>query len=143
MRILQCLWFGTLLLDSPYYTDIQRLGMVKNQQQLEQNDIITTFKVRQFIIRLYRDSFISFKRYMNEKKIQVLSDVVEDHLFIDQFDGLPRTQQIDAVCWVFPNIFCYYTRKKYILQVIGCTNIPGWSKSKLNFTKDWKNKGIW
>ena len=45
-----------------------------------------------------RDSFISLKRTINEKKIQVLTDVVEDHLLIDQFDGLPRTQQqIDAV----------------------------------------------
>ena len=65
---------------------------------IEQNDIITTFKVRQFIIRLTRDSFISLKRTINEKKLQVLTDVVEDQLFIDQFDGLPRTQQqIDAV----------------------------------------------
>ena len=52
-----------------------------------------SFQVRQFIIRLTRDSFISLKRTINEKKIQVLTDVVEDHLLIDQFDGLPRTQQ--------------------------------------------------
>ena len=52
-----------------------------------------SIQVRQFIIRLTRDSFISLKRTINEKKIQVLTDVVEDHLLIDQFDGLPRTQQ--------------------------------------------------
>lgn len=84
--------------DSPYMEDIKRLGSIVNRKQLEQNDIITTFKVRQFIIRLTRDSFISLKRTINEKKIQVLTDVVEDQLLIDQFDGLPRTQQqIDAV----------------------------------------------
>lgn len=84
--------------DSPYREDIKRLGGIMNREQLEQNDIITTFKVRQFIIRLTRDSFISLKRTFNEKKLQVLTDVIEDHLLIDQFDGLPRTQQqIDAV----------------------------------------------
>ena len=55
--------------------------------------VLFKFKVRQFIIRLTRDSFISLKRTIAEKKIQVLTDVVEDHLLIDQFDGLPRTQQ--------------------------------------------------
>ena len=61
--------------------------------QFHRRDPKVSFQVRQFIIRLTRDSFISLKRTINEKKIQVLTDVVEDHLLIDQFDGLPRTQQ--------------------------------------------------
>ena len=41
---------------------------------------------------------MALKRNFQEKKLQVLMDVIEDHLLIDQFDGLPRTQQqIDAV----------------------------------------------
>ena len=32
-------------MDSPYMEDIQRLGTITNRKQLEQNDIITTFKV--------------------------------------------------------------------------------------------------
>ena len=31
--------------DSPYMEDIKRLGSIVNRKQLEQNDIITTFKV--------------------------------------------------------------------------------------------------
>lgn len=45
-----------------------------------------------------RDSLLSLKRHINDRNIQVLIDILEDHLFIDQFDGLPRTrEQIDAV----------------------------------------------
>ena len=84
--------------DSPYIEDIRRLATVTNKKQLAQNDVITTFKVRHFIIRMTRDSLLSLKRHINDRNIQVLIDILEDHLFIDQFDGLPRTrEQIDAV----------------------------------------------
>ena len=63
-----------------------------------QQKFLSLLKVRQFIIRLTRDSTMALKRNFQEKKLQVLMDVIEDHLLIDQFDGLPRTQQqIDAV----------------------------------------------
>ena len=45
--------------DSPYREDIKRLGCIMNRDQLEQNDIISTFKVRDryiffFIISTWR-----------------------------------------------------------------------------------------
>ena len=45
--------------DSPYREDIKRLGCIMNRDQLEQNDIISTFKVRDTKIR--RDLFLRLK----------------------------------------------------------------------------------
>ncbi|CAG0882185.1 unnamed protein product [Cyprideis torosa] len=80
-----------------YEKDIQKLRTIKKKQQMQGNIFLDTFKANQFTVRLSRDAYSSLKRFLEEKKHNLLLNIIQEHIYLDIYEGLPRTKaQIDA-----------------------------------------------
>jgi len=80
-----------------YKEDMKQLSTVSKQEHMKGNQLLDNFKSSKFVIKMSRDSYNHLKRHLQEKKHNVLLNIVQEHLFIDVFDGIPRNkQQIDA-----------------------------------------------
>ncbi|XP_022326421.2 transcription initiation factor TFIID subunit 5-like [Crassostrea virginica] len=80
-----------------YQEDLQRLATVTKKEHMKGNELMESFKASKFVIKMSRDSYNHLKRYLQENKMKPLLTIIQEHLFIDVFDGVPRTkQQIDA-----------------------------------------------
>lgn len=56
------------------------------------------FRTSKFVLRISRDSYQLLKRHLQEKQNNQIWNIVQEHLYIDIFDGMPRSkQQIDAM----------------------------------------------
>ena len=64
-----------------------------------------------------RDSYNHLKRHLQEKKQNQLLNIIQEHLFIDVFDGAPRTkQQIDATAGGLAGEACRDANKVSLAQ---------------------------
>ncbi|ELT88262.1 hypothetical protein CAPTEDRAFT_225253 [Capitella teleta] len=80
-----------------YQEDLVQLATVTKAEHMAGNQLLDNFKGSKFTIRMSRDSYNHLKRHLLEQKLNILLTIIQDHLFIDVFDGVPRTkQQIDA-----------------------------------------------
>ncbi|WAR09502.1 TAF5-like protein [Mya arenaria] len=60
------------------------------------SQIMENFKSSKFVLKMSRDSYTHLKRFLQEKHMNVLLNIIQEHMFIDVFDGVPRTKhQID------------------------------------------------
>lgn len=51
----------------------------------------------QFIIRMSRDTISILKRHLQEKKHNLLLNIIQEHLYLDMYEGVARNkEQIDA-----------------------------------------------
>lgn len=56
------------------------------------------FRTSKFVLRISRDSYQLLKRHLQERQNNQIWSIVQEHLYIDIFDGMPRSkQQIDAM----------------------------------------------
>ncbi|XP_006821419.1 transcription initiation factor TFIID subunit 5-like [Saccoglossus kowalevskii] len=77
--------------------DLVKLSTVTKKEHMKSNELMINFRSSKFTIKMSRDSYQLLKRYLNDKQQSVLLDLLQEHLYIDVFDGLPRNkQQIDA-----------------------------------------------
>ncbi|XP_055870350.1 transcription initiation factor TFIID subunit 5-like isoform X2 [Biomphalaria glabrata] len=79
--------------DEYYHEDLSRLACVRKKEHMNGNQLLESFKTSKFVIRMSRDSYTHLKRHFQEKRLSPLLNIIQDHLFIDVFDGVPRTQQ--------------------------------------------------
>ncbi|KAK3780084.1 hypothetical protein RRG08_046146 [Elysia crispata] len=81
--------------DEHRHEDLARLTSVRQKEHMvgSDNQLLESFKTSKFILRMSRDSYTHLKRHLQEKRLSPLLTIVQDHLFIDVFDGVPRTQQ--------------------------------------------------
>ena len=83
-----------------YMEDVRRLSVVTKKEQMKGNEIIDNFRSGQnlFTVRLSRDSYNFFKRFLNDSKNSIVHNIIQEHLYLDIYEGLTRTkQQVDCV----------------------------------------------
>ncbi|KAH3747761.1 hypothetical protein DPMN_182191, partial [Dreissena polymorpha] len=79
-----------------YSEDLSKLATVTKQEHMAGSQIMENFKSSKFVLKMSRDSYTHLKRYLQEKQLKTLLNIIQEHLFIDVFDGVPRTKlQID------------------------------------------------
>lgn len=76
-----------------YAEDLARLAAVQQREHMEMDQMMETFKSSRFVIRMSRDSYTHLKRHLQERHMTLLINMIQEHLFIDVFDGVPRTQE--------------------------------------------------
>ncbi|ESO82043.1 hypothetical protein LOTGIDRAFT_135304, partial [Lottia gigantea] len=82
-----------------YQNDISKLATVTKPEHMKGNQLMENFKASKFVIRMSRDSYTHLKRHLQEKQLNLLLNIIQEHLFIDVFDGVPRNkQQINLTC---------------------------------------------
>ncbi|CAL1534508.1 unnamed protein product [Lymnaea stagnalis] len=75
------------------HEDLAKLSSVRSKEHMSGNQLLENFKTSKFVLRMSRDSYTHLKRHLQEKRLSPLLTIIQDHLFIDVFDGVPRTQQ--------------------------------------------------
>ena len=90
-----------------YTRDIQRLAMVTHTRDFSiHNEVIQTFRdsTLLYTIKMSRDSHNYLKRFLQDKaqassgKAPILVNIIQEHLFIDVYDGLTRTKaNVEAI----------------------------------------------
>ncbi|CAG0921817.1 unnamed protein product [Notodromas monacha] len=78
-----------------YQQDITKLAMITRREHMKHNDFLDTLKSNQFTVRLSRDAYSVLRRFMDEKraKVSVLLNVVQEHLYLDVYEGIPRNKE--------------------------------------------------
>lgn len=93
--------------DFSYSEDIQKLSLVTKREHFSMyNEVIESFRSSQqlYTIRLSRDSHSYLKRFLQDKsqsssgKATILVNIIQEHLFIDVYDGLTRSKaNVEAI----------------------------------------------
>lgn len=84
-------------LDEYYQSDLKKLSNITKREQMAGNQFADTFKSHQFIIRMSRDTLSILKRHTHEKKYSIISNIIQERLYFDMYEGVARNkQQIDA-----------------------------------------------
>ena len=70
------------------------------KEHLKGNELMDNFNTSQFTVRLSRDTYTQLrqqKKQLSEKKHSLLWNVIQEHLYLDVYEGLPRSKsQIDS-----------------------------------------------
>lgn len=72
--------------------DLMKLSTMTKKEHMEGNELMMVFHSSEFVIKMSRDSYQMLKRYITDKNLQLISTIIQDHIFVDVFDGLPRTR---------------------------------------------------
>ena len=74
------------------------LSSLTKKEHMKGNETMLDFRTSKFVLRISRDSYQLLKRHLQEKQNNQIWNIVQEHLYIDIFDGMPRSkQQIDAM----------------------------------------------
>ncbi|XP_077971928.1 transcription initiation factor TFIID subunit 5-like [Styela clava] len=73
--------------------DLIKLSTMTKKEHMEGNELMRVFHSSEFVIKMSRDSFQMLKRYLQDKNLPMIMNIVQDHIFIDVYDGLPRTKK--------------------------------------------------
>ncbi|XP_016124765.1 transcription initiation factor TFIID subunit 5-like isoform X1 [Sinocyclocheilus grahami] len=82
-----------------YYQDDLRIlcGLTK-KEHLKGNEVLLDFRTSRFVLRISRDSYQLLKRHLQERHNNQIWNIIQEHLYIDIFDGMPRSKsQIDSM----------------------------------------------
>jgi len=86
--------------ESYYQEDIKKLSYVTKKDHMKGNELMDNFNTSQFTVRMSRDSYTQLrlqKKHLSEKKHSLLWNVIQEHLYLDVYEGLPRSKsQIDS-----------------------------------------------
>ncbi|XP_043844205.1 transcription initiation factor TFIID subunit 5 [Dromiciops gliroides] len=81
-----------------YQDDLRVLSSLTKKEHMKGNETLLDFRTSKFVLRISRDSYQLLKRHLQEKQNNQIWNIVQEHLYIDIFDGMPRSkQQIDAM----------------------------------------------
>ncbi|XP_063163187.1 transcription initiation factor TFIID subunit 5 [Candoia aspera] len=81
-----------------YQDDLRVLSSLTKKEHMRGNETMLDFRTSKFVLRISRDSYQLLKRHLQEKQNNQIWSIVQEHLYIDIFDGMPRSkQQIDAM----------------------------------------------
>uniref|UniRef100_A0A1B0BZC7 Transcription initiation factor TFIID subunit 5 n=1 Tax=Glossina palpalis gambiensis TaxID=67801 RepID=A0A1B0BZC7_9MUSC len=84
-------------LDYYYREDLQNLLLITKRSDLENNDFVTAMETDKFIIRMSRDAHSLFKRHIQDRKQELIADIVAKYLHFDTYEGTARSKaQCDA-----------------------------------------------
>jgi len=86
--------------ESYYQEDIKKLSYVTKKDHMKGNELMDNFNTSQFTVRMSRDTYTQLrqqKKHLSEKKHSLLWNVIQEHLYLDVYEGLPRSKsQIDS-----------------------------------------------
>ena len=86
--------------ESYYQEDIKKLSFVTKKDHMRGNELMENFNTSQFTVRMSRDTYTQLrqqKKHLSEKKHTLLWNVIQEHLYLDVYEGLPRSKnQIDS-----------------------------------------------
>ena len=86
--------------ESYYQEDIKVLSFVTKKEHMKGNELMENFNTSQFTVRMSRDTYTQLrqqKKHLSEKKHTLLWNVIQEHLYLDVYEGLPRSKnQIDS-----------------------------------------------
>ncbi|XP_075468634.1 transcription initiation factor TFIID subunit 5 isoform X2 [Ascaphus truei] len=81
-----------------YEDDLRILASLTKKEHMKGNETMLDFRTSKFVLRISRDSYQLLKRHLQERQNNQIWSIVQEHLYIDIFDGMPRSkQQIDAM----------------------------------------------
>uniref|UniRef100_A0A8C5QXC6 Transcription initiation factor TFIID subunit 5 n=1 Tax=Leptobrachium leishanense TaxID=445787 RepID=A0A8C5QXC6_9ANUR len=81
-----------------YEDDLRILASLSKKEHMRGNETMLDFRTSKFVLRISRDSYQLLKRHLQERQNNQIWSIVQEHLYIDIFDGMPRSkQQIDAM----------------------------------------------
>merc|ERR1711902_316396 len=73
---------------------------VNMKDHMKGNELMENFNTSQFTVRMSRDTYTQLrqqKKHLSEKKHTLLWNVIQEHLYLDVYEGLPRSKnQIDS-----------------------------------------------
>lgn len=81
-----------------YQDDLRVLSSVSKREHMRGNETLLDFRTSKFVLRISRDSYQLLKRHLQERQNNQIWMIIQEHLYIDIFDGMPRSKsQIDAM----------------------------------------------
>uniref|UniRef100_UPI00358F1E56 transcription initiation factor TFIID subunit 5-like isoform X2 n=1 Tax=Myxine glutinosa TaxID=7769 RepID=UPI00358F1E56 len=78
--------------ESYYSDDLRLLGSLTRRDQLERNEVLQSFRASKFVIRLSREAYVSLRRHLTETHSTHLLVILQEHLYLDVYEGLPRAR---------------------------------------------------
>uniref|UniRef100_A0A3Q3Q6K1 Transcription initiation factor TFIID subunit 5 n=1 Tax=Monopterus albus TaxID=43700 RepID=A0A3Q3Q6K1_MONAL len=80
-----------------YEDDLRVLSSLTKKEHMKGNETLLDFRTSKFVLRISRDSYQLLKRHLQERQNNQIWNIIQEHLYIDIFDGMPRSKnQIDA-----------------------------------------------
>ncbi|XP_078421133.1 transcription initiation factor TFIID subunit 5 [Cetorhinus maximus] len=76
-----------------YHDDLRVLAGLSKKEHMQGNETVLDFRTSKFVLRISRDSYQCLKRHLQERHNNQIWNIVQEHLFIDVFDGMPRSKQ--------------------------------------------------
>ncbi|AWP06148.1 putative transcription initiation factor TFIID subunit 5 [Scophthalmus maximus] len=81
-----------------YGDDLRILSSLSKREHMRGNETLLDFRTSKFVLRISRDSYQLLKRHLQERQNNQIWNIIQEHLYIDIFDGIPRSKgQIDAM----------------------------------------------
>lgn len=81
-----------------YEDDLHILSSLTKKEHMRGNETLLDFRTSKFVLRISRDSYQLLKRHLQERQNNQIWNIIQEHLYIDIFDGMPRSKsQIDAM----------------------------------------------
>lgn len=81
-----------------YEDDLRVLSSLTKKEHMRGNETLLDFRTSKFVLRISRDSYQLLKRHLQERQNNQIWNIIQEHLYIDIFDGMPRSKsQIDAM----------------------------------------------
>lgn len=80
-----------------YADDIQKLSYLTKKEHMKGNEFMDGFRSGQFTVRMSRDTYNFLKRHVQDKKNTVLQNIIQEHLYLDVYEGITRAKvQVDS-----------------------------------------------
>ncbi|KAA0721969.1 TFIID subunit 5 Transcription initiation factor [Triplophysa tibetana] len=81
-----------------YQDDLRVLCGLTKKEHMKGNETLLDFRTSRFVLRISRDSYQLLKRHLQERQNNQIWTIIQEHLYIDIFDGMPRSKsQIDSM----------------------------------------------
>ncbi|XP_023696756.1 transcription initiation factor TFIID subunit 5 isoform X2 [Paramormyrops kingsleyae] len=81
-----------------YRDDLRVLSGMSKKEHMRGNETLLDFRTSKFVLRISRDSYQLLKRHLQERQNNQIWNIIQEHLYIDIFDGMPRSKsQIDSM----------------------------------------------
>ncbi|KAG0426796.1 hypothetical protein HPB47_026118 [Ixodes persulcatus] len=85
-----------------YQEDVKRLSCLTKKDHMKGNEFMDNFRSGQFTVRMSRDTYNFLKRHLQDKKNTVLQNIIQEHLYLDVYEGIARMKpQLDATAGAF------------------------------------------
>lgn len=87
--------FGQM--QEPFYADdIKKLSYITKREHMKGSELMENFQTSQFTVRMSRDSYSQLrqcKSCMAEHKHSILWNIIQEHLYLDVYEGIARNKK--------------------------------------------------